>query len=87
MQSCSESVHAAAFGVDDESIGQKVVVAVSPKLSDPDIERIKRVCARELPFFMQPAVIFSISDFPLTSNRKVDRTALRRILQVDLATP
>jgi acyl-CoA ligase (AMP-forming) (exosortase A-associated) len=68
-----------AVGMNDDMVGQRVAVAIVPKLAPIEIERIRRVCAEELPFYMQPTAIQCFSELPLSPNGKPDRQAIRSL--------
>ena len=71
---------AAAFGVPDEKLGQAIVLVGIASGDDAD-ERLRAHFAAELPAFMRPAQIVLIDQMPLGSNGKLDRTALRAMLE------
>ncbi len=64
---------AAAIGVADARLGQVVHLIVR---GSGDEEALREVLKRELPNFMQPAVIRWIDTMPLNPNGKIDRIAL-----------
>jgi acyl-CoA synthetase (AMP-forming)/AMP-acid ligase II len=70
---------AAAFGLADEKLGQ-VIALVAVAAGDGAEERLRAHFAAELPAFMRPSRIVLIAQMPLGPNGKLDRTALRRML-------
>lgn len=70
---------AAAFGVPDDTLGQAIVVVGVPTGDQADKD-LREYFAAELPGFMRPSRIVLIGAMPLGPNGKLDRTALRRLL-------
>lgn len=68
---------AAAIGIEHPSLGQAVVVVVSPQ---PDIQfdpqQLIDCCKTQLPNFMVPARIEALSSLPRNPNGKIDRKML-----------
>jgi acyl-coenzyme A synthetase/AMP-(fatty) acid ligase len=75
VMSGGEAAEAAAFGVEDERLGQAIVVVARGDGSrEHDLrERLRR----ELPSFMQPARYDWRAELPRNANGKLDRTALK----------
>ncbi|QKV79985.1 acyl-CoA ligase (AMP-forming), exosortase A system-associated [Amycolatopsis sp. Hca4] len=68
---------AAAFGVPDPVLGQRIVLAVAP---EADAEAVSRALAKELPAYMLPRRIEALPKLPRSVNGKFDRVALREAL-------
>ena len=71
---------AAAFGVADARLGQAIVLVGVPLGNSPE-DRLRAHFAAELPAFMRPARIVLIGQMPLGSNGKLDRAALRAVVE------
>jgi len=69
---------AAAFGIDDDVLGQAIVViATPPDGGELDANRLIAECRRRLPAFMVPSRIVPRSgSLPRNANGKIDRKAL-----------
>ena len=73
---------AVALGLDDERLGQRVVLAASPGGDgELDTEELLRALGKDLPRFMLPAAVEVRAALPRSPNGKFDRTALRRELE------
>ncbi|MGK0673350.1 MAG: acyl-CoA ligase (AMP-forming), exosortase A system-associated [Halothiobacillaceae bacterium] len=68
---------AAAIGVDDEILGQRILAVVVPEAEDLDPNLLLRHCRAHLPVYMVPTSVEIVSTLPLTPNGKVDRHHLR----------
>lgn len=66
---------AVAFGVPDEKLGHAIHLVVRGRGSEDDL---RAALKRELPNFMQPAVIRILDALPLNPNGKIDRAILAR---------
>ena len=68
---------AAAFGLPDEDLGQRIVLVVSPSAAgDLDPEELLAVFRRDLPSYMVPSI--EVRDqLPHSPNGKLDRAAIR----------
>ncbi len=71
---------AAAFGLPDAKLGQAIALVGVAAVEGAE-ERLCAHFAAELPAFMRPARIVLIDQMPLGPNGKLDRTALRRVLE------
>ncbi|MGX7678046.1 acyl-CoA ligase (AMP-forming), exosortase A system-associated [Jatrophihabitans sp. DSM 45814] len=70
---------AVAFGVDDEAIGQAVVIAVSPaEAGKLDEAALLAALRKELPLYMVPRRIVVHAELPRSPNGKFDRNLLRQ---------
>lgn len=68
---------AAAVGVPDERLGQRVRAVIVPKKGRaPDAESIRRHCAGLLPAHAVPAEITFVASMPRTTSGKIDRPSL-----------
>jgi acyl-CoA ligase (AMP-forming) (exosortase A-associated) len=65
---------AAAVGVEDERLGQAVLLVVR---GSGDDDGLRAALKRDLPNFMQPHVIRWVERMPLNPNGKIDRAALQ----------
>jgi acyl-CoA ligase (AMP-forming) (exosortase A-associated) len=68
---------AAAIGVDDEVLGQRILAVVVPEAGQLDPELLLRHCRVNLPVYMVPTRVEIVTALPLTPNGKVDRRRLR----------
>lgn len=68
---------AAAIGVDDEILGQRILAVVVPESGHLDPDQLLRHCRACLPVYMVPTSVQIVSALPLTPNGKVDRRRLR----------
>ncbi|MEL1250130.1 acyl-CoA ligase (AMP-forming), exosortase A system-associated [Aurantiacibacter gilvus] len=66
---------AVAFGVPDEKLGHAIYLVVR---GTGDEDALRDALRRELPNFMQPAVIRWVETMPLNPNGKIDRALLAR---------
>jgi acyl-coenzyme A synthetase/AMP-(fatty) acid ligase len=75
-------IEAAALGIPDEALGQRVVVAavVGPQAPADMAERIRQHCRMQLPAYMVPAEVHLMSQLPRNANGKCDRAALTATL-------
>nr|WP_255361299.1 o-succinylbenzoate--CoA ligase [Mycobacterium sp. 1245111.1] len=77
----------AVFGVADERLGQRVVVAVVPAAgaAAPTLEELRAQVMRTLDHTAAPRELFIVDALPLRGIGKVDRTALARLAGNDLS--
>lgn len=69
---------ALAYGVDDEHLGQRIVLAVSgPAEAACDTRALSLALRRELPSFQVPHRIVDLGPLPRSPNGKFDRAAIR----------
>jgi len=76
---------AAAFAMnrpDDETSVRAVVLVQGEPVPE---EELQLLCSERLPVFARPAHIIQLRDFPLLSTGKIDRTALRALLETSAA--
>ncbi len=66
---------AVAFGVADEKLGQAIHMVVR---GSGDDDGLRKALRRELPNFMQPAVIRWVDTMPLNPNGKIDRATIAK---------
>lgn len=74
---------AAAIGVEDDILGQRILAVVVPESGHLDPAPLLRHCRAHLPVYMIPTTIEMVAVLPLTPNGKVDR----RRLQEQYGTP
>ena len=74
---------AVALGVDDERLGQHIVLAVSPANGRLEPAELLRELRRQLPRYMVPRDVVVRAALPRSPNNKFDRNLLRQ----ELATP
>jgi acyl-CoA synthetase (AMP-forming)/AMP-acid ligase II len=68
---------AAAIGVEDDILGQRILAVVVPESGHLDPAPLLRHCRAHLPVYMVPTTIEMVAVLPLTPNGKVDRRRLR----------
>jgi acyl-CoA synthetase (AMP-forming)/AMP-acid ligase II len=66
---------AAALGVKDERLGQRIVLVAVAKGERAE-ERLQRWFAAELPGHLRPGEVRWVEALPLSPNGKIDRAAL-----------
>jgi acyl-CoA ligase (AMP-forming) (exosortase A-associated) len=67
---------AVAFGVDDETIGQRVRLVVAPAAQDFDTEALLEQMKSRLPLYMVPSSVVVLDALPRNPNGKFDRALL-----------
>ena len=72
-----KTAEACAFGVNDDRLGQAIMLVVRGAGGDADTE-LKRYLKAELPNFMQPRDIIWQKELPRNPNGKLDRTEIER---------
>ncbi|MEW6764778.1 MAG: acyl-CoA ligase (AMP-forming), exosortase A system-associated [Pseudomonadota bacterium] len=68
---------AAAIGIDDATLGQRIVAVVAPEHGELDRAALLNHCRAQLPLYMNPHQIEVRAALPITPNGKVDRRLLR----------
>lgn len=69
---------AVALGVEDEKLGQRVLLVVSPAASNGLTEAsLVDAMRRQLPLYMVPSSVVMMAEIPRSPNGKFDRTRLR----------
>jgi acyl-CoA ligase (AMP-forming) (exosortase A-associated) len=71
---------AVALGVDDERLGQRIVLVASPANGRLEPEELLAVLRRELPLYMVPERIVVRPSLPRSPNNKLDRNLIREEL-------
>jgi acyl-CoA synthetase (AMP-forming)/AMP-acid ligase II len=71
---------AVALGVDDERLGQHVLLAVSPANGHVDADELLATLRRQLPRYMVPQHVVVRPSLPRSPNNKFDRNLLRQEL-------
>jgi acyl-CoA synthetase (AMP-forming)/AMP-acid ligase II len=72
---------AVALGLEDEELGQRIVLVVTPRDADSFDPTAVDACLRqELPRYMVPAEVVVRAALPRSPNGKFDRSALRQEL-------
>jgi acyl-CoA ligase (AMP-forming) (exosortase A-associated) len=70
---------AVALGVEDDRLGQRVVLVVSSATADPlDKARLCDELGRRLPRFMVPSEVRELDELPRSANGKFDRVLIRK---------
>lgn len=70
-----------ALGIDDASLGQRIVLVVTrPDESPVDTDRLRAELRRSLPLYMVPSVIVEHSEIPRSPNGKFDRALLKHTI-------
>jgi acyl-CoA ligase (AMP-forming) (exosortase A-associated) len=73
---------AVALGLDDEELGQRIVLVVTPRdAQDFEPAAVMARLRQELPRYMVPADVVTRATLPRSPNGKFDRAALRRELR------
>jgi acyl-CoA ligase (AMP-forming) (exosortase A-associated) len=71
---------AVALGVDDDRVGQRIVLVASPANGRFEPEELLAVLRRELPLYMVPERVVVRPSLPRSPNNKLDRTLIRQEL-------
>jgi acyl-CoA synthetase (AMP-forming)/AMP-acid ligase II len=72
---------AVALGVDDEALGQRIVLVVTPTDGPVDADELRAELRRSLPLYMVPAAIVEQQEIPRSPNGKFDRPSLRATIE------
>ncbi|MGE0486816.1 MAG: acyl-CoA ligase (AMP-forming), exosortase A system-associated [Gammaproteobacteria bacterium] len=68
---------ACAFGVPDETLGQRIVLVYTASATAPaTVEALVAACRQRLPAWMVPALVKCVDELPKNANGKPDRGAL-----------
>ena len=73
---------AVAIGVDDPTLGQQIVLMVTPKGSALDIAELTANLRRRLPLYMVPAHIGVRDELPRSPNGKFDRNLIKSEISI-----
>ncbi len=80
------AAEAVALGIADERLGHEIVLYVRPQSGQLlDMEQLTQVLKSELPNFMVPHRIIRLEAFPKNPNGKLDRTALKKMAEEQVA--
>jgi acyl-CoA ligase (AMP-forming) (exosortase A-associated) len=71
---------AVALGIEDERLGQRIVLAVSPANGPVESDELLGELRRQLPLYMVPKQVVVRSSLPRSPNNKFDRNLLRQEL-------
>ncbi|RZT18506.1 acyl-CoA ligase (AMP-forming) (exosortase A-associated) [Mycobacterium sp. BK558] len=72
--------HAVALGVEDATLGQRVLLVVSPAAGDFAVDELLDDLKSRLPLYMVPSLVVVRAEIPRSPNGKFDRAALREEL-------
>jgi crotonobetaine/carnitine-CoA ligase len=65
---------------DDDGVEDEILLCVVTSGVEPQLQEYRDFLATQIPAFMVPRYIVSVSQVPMTSSQKVDRGALRKLL-------
>ncbi|EWY41088.1 acetyl-CoA synthetase [Skermanella stibiiresistens SB22] len=86
LESHGDVLQACVVPVDDEIKGTKPMALVVPKQARPNLEQeLKRYVLANAPAYQHPRRIWIVDRLPLAATNKIDRAAVRRIVQERLA--
>lgn len=71
---------AVAMGVEDQALGQRIVLVASPISETLDVAALLTAFRRQLPQYMVPSKVIEMSSIPTNPNGKFDRVLLREQL-------
>jgi acyl-CoA synthetase (AMP-forming)/AMP-acid ligase II len=71
---------AVALGVEDATLGQRVLLVVAPKAEDFDADALLEEMKSQLPLYMVPSSVVVRDAIPRSPNGKFDRALLREEL-------
>ncbi|TQJ30596.1 acyl-CoA ligase (AMP-forming), exosortase A system-associated [Microbacterium sp. SLBN-146] len=66
-----------AFGIEDASIGQRIVLVASPTGETLDVDGLVGLLRKSLPLYMVPSHVSARADLPRSPNGKYDRKMIR----------
>lgn len=66
-----------AVGIDDPTIGQRIVLVAAPTRPELDADELARALRKLLPLYMLPSRIIARDDLPRSPNGKYDRELIR----------
>jgi acyl-CoA synthetase (AMP-forming)/AMP-acid ligase II len=69
---------AVAVGVDDDRVGQHVVLVVAPSAPDFETSALIAMLKTQLPLYMMPKDVIVRAELPRSPNGKFDRALIRR---------
>jgi acyl-CoA synthetase (AMP-forming)/AMP-acid ligase II len=69
---------AIALGVDDERLGQRIVLVASPANGRLEPDELLAELRRELPLYMVPERVLVRPSLPRSPNNKIDRNLVRQ---------
>ncbi|WP_259130780.1 acyl-CoA ligase (AMP-forming), exosortase A system-associated [Rhizobium sp. BK661] len=71
---------AVAMGIDDKSLGQRIVLIASPVAETLDVGALLTAFRHRLPQYMVPSKVIEMASIPTNANGKFDRVLLREQL-------
>ncbi|WP_166351928.1 amino acid adenylation domain-containing protein [Phytoactinopolyspora limicola] len=80
-------LHAAAWVDDHAVLGAHITLAVPGRPGDDLTAAVREFLSAHIPSYMQPNRVVQVTDWPLNSNGKTDKRALRARLRVEPAEP
>jgi acyl-CoA ligase (AMP-forming) (exosortase A-associated) len=72
---------AVALGIEDEALGQRIVLIASPITNSLDVSALLTAFKRRLPQYMVPSQVIEMTAIPTNPNGKFDRVLLREQLR------
>jgi len=71
---------AVAMGIDDQALGQRIVLVASPIAETLDVGALLTAFRHRLPQYMVPSIVIEMASIPTNPNGKFDRVLLREQL-------
>jgi acyl-CoA synthetase (AMP-forming)/AMP-acid ligase II len=71
---------AVAMGIDDQALGQRIVLVASPVAETLDVSALLTAFRSQLPQYMVPSKVVEMASIPTNPNGKFDRALLREQL-------
>jgi acyl-CoA synthetase (AMP-forming)/AMP-acid ligase II len=68
---------AVALGIEDDALGQRIVLIASPMTNTLDVSALLTAFKRRLPQYMVPSQVIEMAAIPTNPNGKFDRVLLR----------